>query len=94
MPTRAADCAQKPVYLLGAAADPAPGLAARPQLAEYASANFGTVARISIGWPALSRRTSAWSRAYDNFTGGVLMALAEHGFFRLRQRTIFSCWTT
>jgi len=28
-------------------------------------------------------------QAYENFTGGVLMALAEHGFFKPEQANAF-----
>ena len=32
---------------------------------------------------------SAWCRAYENFTGGVVMALAEHGFFKPEEANDF-----
>jgi hypothetical protein len=33
-------------------------------------------------------------QSYENFTGGVVMALAEHGFFRPRRPTTSSPWRT
>jgi hypothetical protein len=79
---RAADCAQKPVYLLGAAAGSGPrfGSFAHNSI-EYASGNFGTVAPDLYRMAGVEPKDVGVVQAYDSFTGGVLMALAEHGFF-------------
>jgi len=79
---RARDFAQKPVYLLGAAAgsDFRFGASAHNSPA-YASANFGTVAPDLYRMAGITPKDVGVVQSYENFTGGVLMALVEHGFF-------------
>lgn len=79
---RAADCAHKPVYLLGAAAGSGPRFGSQAHNSpDYASANFGTVAPDLYRMAGVQPKDVGVVQAYENFTGGVLMALAEHGFF-------------
>lgn len=80
---RAKHCTQKPVYLLGAASGAAYRAAAHPHNApHYATANFGSVARDLYRMAGIAASDVGVVQSYENFTGGVIMALAEHGFFR------------
>jgi len=79
---------QKPVYLLGAAVGSGHRTGAMPHNSPlYASASFDTVA------PDLYRMAglgpSDVVQAYENFTGGMAMALAEHGFFKPEEANEF-----
>ncbi|MGE0333250.1 MAG: acetyl-CoA acetyltransferase [Ramlibacter sp.] len=79
---RAADYAHKPVYLLGAAAGSGPRFGTHAHNSPaYASANFGTVAPDLYRMAGLKPADVGVVQSYENFTGGVLMALAEHGLF-------------
>jgi acetyl-CoA acetyltransferase len=79
---RARDFAQKPVYVLGAASGSGFRFGAHAHnSAEYASANFGTVAPDLYRMAGVMPRDVGVVQSYENFTGGVLMALVEHGFF-------------
>lgn len=78
----AADCARKPAYVLGAASGSGPRFGSQAHNSvDYASANFGTVAPDLYRAAGLAPKDVGVVQAYENFTGGVLMALAEHGFF-------------
>ncbi len=79
---RARDVAAKPVYLLGAASGSGPRFGAHAHNSPaYASANFGTVAPDLFRMAGLGPQDVGVVQSYENFTGGVLMALIEHGFF-------------
>jgi acetyl-CoA acetyltransferase len=79
---RAADCAQKPVYVLGAASGSGPRFGAQAHNSPaYASANFGSVAPDLYRIARVTPADVGVVQSYENFTGGVAMALAEHGFF-------------
>ena len=45
-------------------------------------------------WPRSAHRTSTWCRCYENFTGGVLMSLVEHGFCEPDGVTNSAGWRT
>ncbi|HSW19064.1 MAG TPA: acetyl-CoA acetyltransferase [Ramlibacter sp.] len=78
---RAADCAQKPVYILGAASGSGFRFGAQAHNSPaYASANFGTVAPDLYRMAGLKPADVGVVQSYENFTAGVLMALVEHGF--------------
>lgn len=91
-PERARDLKQTPVFVLGAAAGApfrvhsTPASFATPDLA---SSHFGALA------PRLYRMAGVGSadvdvvQAYENFTGGVLMAMIEHGFFAAEEAMEF-----
>ena len=80
---RARDFTHKPVYLLGAAAGSGYRSGANPHNApDYASANFETVASDLYRMARIGPSEVGVVQCYENFTGGVVMALAEHGFFK------------
>ena len=79
---RARDLAQKPVYLLGAASGSGFRFGTHAHNSpDYACANFGTVAPDLYRMAGIAPKDVGVVQSYENFTGGVLMALAEHGFF-------------
>lgn len=79
---RAGNCSQAPVYLLGAASGGSyRSAAASANAPDFASANFSTVAARMYHMAGIGPRDVNVVQCYENFTGGVLMALAEHGFF-------------
>ena len=87
---RARGLPQVPAYILGAASGAAHRAAASPHNApDYASANFTTVAPDLYRMAGLQPADVGVVQAYENFTGGVLMALAEHGFFRPDEANAF-----
>jgi len=80
---RAKDFACKPAYLLGAATGSGYRAGAIPHNApDYASASFTTVAPELYAMAGITPADVGVVQSYENFTGGVAMALAEHGFFR------------
>ena len=79
---RARTLAPKPAYLLGAATGAEHRAAASPHAApRYASANYSGVAADLYRMAGLGPQDVGVVQSYENFTGGVVMALAEHGFF-------------
>jgi acetyl-CoA acetyltransferase len=80
---RAKDFRQKPAYLLGAAVGSGYRAGAIPHNSpDYASASFGTVAQDLYRMARIGPADIGVVQSYENFTGGVVMALAEHGFFK------------
>jgi acetyl-CoA acetyltransferase len=80
---RVADFQQKPVYVLGVASGSSYRFGAQAHNSpDYGSANFGSVAPDVYRMAGVSPADVGTVQFYENFTGGVLMALAEHGFFR------------
>ena len=81
---RAKDLKQTPAYILGAAAGAGwrvhstPAGFATPDLA---SSHFKTLAPRLYAMAGVGPADVDVVQAYENFTGGVLMALVEHGFF-------------
>ena len=79
---RAKDFPHKPVYLLGAAGGSGFRTGAQPHNApDYASASYKTLAPHLYRMAGVGPKDVGSVQSYENFTGGVLMALAEHGFF-------------
>ena len=79
---RARDLRQRPAYLLGVAQGSEYRNAARGHNAPlYASASFSTVAPRLYAAAGVEPRDVQVVQSYENFTGGVLMSLVEHGFF-------------
>lgn len=82
---RARDLQQTPAFVLGAAigaphrtpGSPTAGFAA----ADYASSHFKSVAKHMYSMARVGPQDVDVVQCYENFTGGVLMALVEHGFF-------------
>jgi acetyl-CoA acetyltransferase len=79
---RARDLRQRPAYLLGVAQGSEYRNAARGHNAPtYASASFTTVAPHLFAMAGVGPKDVSVVQSYENFTGGVLMSLIEHGFF-------------
>lgn len=80
---RARDLRQAPAYVLGAASGSGPRFGAIPHNSPaYASANFETLAADLYAMAGVGPGDVGSVQSYENFTGGVAMALAEHGFFK------------
>jgi acetyl-CoA acetyltransferase len=87
---RVRDFNNKPVYLLGAASGSGYRAGAHPHNAPaYASANFETVAEDLYRQAGIGPSDVGVAQSYENFTGGVVMALAEHGFFKPAEANAF-----
>ena len=87
---RARDFRNKPVYLLGAAVGSGYRAGAIPHNSpDYASASFVTVAPDLYRMAGLGPSDVGVVQCYENFTGGVVMALAEHGFFEPEEANDF-----
>ena len=87
---RARDFAQKPVFLLGAGVGSGYRTGAIPHNSPlYASASFDTVAPDLYRMAGVGPSDVGVVQAYENFTGGVVMALAEHGFFKPEEANDF-----
>jgi acetyl-CoA acetyltransferase len=79
---RARDMRRQPIYLLAAAQGSEYRNAARGHNAPtYASSSFTTVAPHLWEMAGLQPKDVSVVQSYENFTGGVLMSLVEHGFF-------------
>src|SRR5258705_4322995 len=79
---RARDMRPQPAYLLAAAQGSEYRNAARGHNAPtYASSSFTTVAPHLWEMAGLQPKDVSVVQSYENFTGGVLMSLVEHGFF-------------
>lgn len=79
---RARDFRHKPVFLLGAASGAEWRAAATPHNApRYASAGYAQIADELYRMARLGPGDVGSVQSYENFTGGVAMALAEHGFY-------------
>ncbi|MGH7897166.1 MAG: thiolase C-terminal domain-containing protein [Candidatus Binatia bacterium] len=78
---RAADLTDEPVYILGVAEGGA-GRAGAPlhNDPDYASAGFRTLAPRLWEQAGFGPQDVDVAEVYENFTGGVVMALIEHGF--------------
>ncbi len=79
---RAKDMPHKPSYLLSAAggSDHRCGAPSHNH-PNYASSNFATVAPNLYEMAGMKPSDVDVVQSYENFTGGVLMSLVEHGFF-------------
>ena len=78
---RARDLKQKPAYVLAAAQGSGDRYALMTYASTpYASANFDTVAPRLYAMAGVEPTDVHVAQVYDNFTGGVLMGLVEHGF--------------
>ena len=78
---RARDLQQQPAYLMAAAQ----GSDSRFTLAthgapDYPSANFKPVARRLFEMAGISAKDVDVAQVYENFTGGTMLSLVEHGF--------------
>ncbi|MGH2586097.1 MAG: thiolase C-terminal domain-containing protein, partial [Dehalococcoidia bacterium] len=80
---RARDLKQQPAYLLAAAQGSDYRQAAPAHNApDYATSNFKTVAKRLYATAGIEPKDVNVVQSYENFTGGVMMSLVEHGFCR------------
>lgn len=87
---RAREMRSRPAYVLGVAAGSDFRTFANPVNApHYASASFVNVAQEVFRMAGVGPSDIGSVQAYENFTGGVVMALAEHGFFRADEANDF-----
>ena len=88
---RARDLKPKPAYLLGVAQGSEHRNAARGAQRARSTRRRASPPwrRTSTRWPASAPRTSTCVQSYENFTGGVLMSLVEHGFFTAEEANDF-----
>ncbi len=87
---RARDMALKQTYLLGAAQGGHHRSAAPVHNApDYASAHFPTVARNLWAMAQLGPKDVDVLQAYENFTGGVLLGMIEHGMVSAEEANEF-----
>jgi acetyl-CoA acetyltransferase len=78
---RARDLKQTPAVLLAAAQGSTGGFDLFTHAdRDYATANFKTVARDLYAMAGITPADVDVAQIYENFTGGVLMSLVEHGF--------------
>jgi acetyl-CoA acetyltransferase len=92
---RARDLRRPPAYVLGVAQGSEYRNAARGHNAPtYASASFTTVAPHLWAMAGLGPKDVSVVQSYENFTGGVLMSLVEHGFFAAEEANEFLTFET
>jgi acetyl-CoA acetyltransferase len=78
---RARDLKQKPAYVLSAAQGSDYRQAAPAHNApDYGTSNFKTVAKRLYEMAGIGPKDVDVCQSYENFTGGVMMSLVEHGF--------------
>jgi len=87
---RAKDLPHKPSYVLGAAtgSDGRTGAGAFNN-PHFASSHFTSVSRNLYAMAQVQAKDVDVVQCYENFTGGVLMSLVEHGFFDARDADEF-----
>ena len=87
---RARDLRRPPVYLLGAAQGSEHRNAAPVHNAPlYGTSSFTTVAPNLYAMAGVEPKDVRVVQSYENFTGGVLMSLVEHGFFKAEEANDF-----
>jgi len=89
---RAKAFSQAPAYVLGAAIGAGYRVHSTPAgfgTPDYASSHFKTLAPRLYAMAGVRPADVDVVQCYENFTGGVLMALVEHGFFAPEEATDF-----
>jgi acetyl-CoA acetyltransferase len=87
---RAHHFANKPAFLLGAATGSQHrAVAGAHNAPNYASANFAGVAADLYAMAQCEPKDIGVVQCYENFTGGVLMALCEHGLLKPKDANAF-----
>jgi acetyl-CoA acetyltransferase len=87
---RARDFRHTPAYVLGAAVGSGHRAGAIPHNSPlYAGAGFETLAPDLYRMAGVGPSDVGVVQSYENFTGGVVMALAEHGFFKPEEANDF-----
>jgi acetyl-CoA acetyltransferase len=80
-PERARDLKHTPAYLLGVAQGSDYRQAATAHNApDYGTSNFKALAPMLYGMAGVEPKNVDVLQSYENFTGGVLMSMVEHGF--------------
>ncbi len=80
-PERARDLKHKPAYILAAAQGSDYRQAAGAHNApDYATSNFKTVAKRLYETAKITPKDVDVLQSYENFTGGVMMSIVEHGY--------------
>ena len=78
---RAKDFRHAPAYILGVATGvPERAAASAHNAPDYATSNFKTVAPRMYEMAEMSAADVDVAQVYENFTGGVVMSIIEHGF--------------
>src|SRR5499426_4000294 len=86
----ARDFQHKPAYVLGSTQGSEHRNGARVHNAPlYATSSFTTVAPQLYGMAGIKPAEVDVVQSYENFTGGVLMSLVEHGFFKAEEANAF-----
>jgi acetyl-CoA acetyltransferase len=86
----ARDHKHKPAYILGSAQGSEHRNGARVHNAPlYATSSFTTVAPQLYDMAGIKPKDVDVVQSYENFTGGVLMSLVEHGFFKAGEANDF-----
>jgi acetyl-CoA acetyltransferase len=87
---RARDLKPRAAYLLGVAQGSEHRNAARGHNAPlYGTSSFTTVAPLLYEMAEVAPKDIQVVQSYENFTGGVLMSLVEHGFFAAEEANDF-----
>jgi acetyl-CoA acetyltransferase len=87
---RAKDFKQKPAFILGVAQGSNHRHAARAYNAtDLGTSSFGPVAPRLWEMAKLGPKDVDVLQSYENFTGGVLMSLVEHGYFKAEEANDF-----
>src|SRR4029078_2294393 len=87
---RAGDFKHKPAYVLGSAQGSEHRNGARVHNAPLnATSSFNSVAPQLYGMAGVQPNDVDVVQSYENFTGGVLMSLVEHGFFNAGEANDF-----
>jgi acetyl-CoA acetyltransferase len=87
---RARDLKPRPAFLLGVAQGSEHRNAARGHNAPlYGTSSFTTVAPQLYDMAGVGPKDVQVVQSYENFTGGVLMSLVEHGFFTAEEANDF-----
>ncbi|ABS62648.1 conserved hypothetical protein [Parvibaculum lavamentivorans DS-1] len=90
---RARDLKQTPAFVLGAAIGSSYRVPSSPTSTfaapDCASSHFKQAARRLYAMARVGPQDVDVVQCYENFTGGVLMSLVEHGFFEAEQATDF-----
>jgi len=87
---RAKDLPHKPSYVLGVSSGSDHRCAAPSHNApNYASSSFASVAPHLFEMAQVTPKDVDVVQSYENFTGGVLMSLVEHGFFAAEEANDF-----
>ena len=90
---RAKDFRQTPAYILGVATGvPERAAAGVHNAPDYATSNFKSVAPRMYAMAKLGPEDVNVAQVYENFTGGVVMSIIEHGLCSYEEANDFICY--